>query len=1063
MTITSSPDIQALDFSVLMDISIATPAVTIANLSTHTNPAALQWVYDIYSPSGATMHTGDFSAPDVTGDWADAFVNTAFPRPMQQIEWGDYRVVVRVKDSAGTIFELEKTVKVCRPGGNSKDAVNTYGKAFSNIITRCKQAQLWVEDKTAYSYQGITGVAVSKTFRLLFPPDETGVAPASFLAENFSSVLINITQSGKGYQYYQVSVMDFDLGDSVTVRVKYYDHNTLDINCSIDLSPIACELRKLIEDVEAGNCKDATAASEKIKLVSAHLHIATLGVLYPQSGIDPYAEVDKIKEVTGWACDCCATGINPLGDIASFEGYDTNFDTTAGGDITAAFGVVGSTVMLTLQDFSYVFKVSDNYTGGAFSVTPATAGRTKTFSLNINETTLATNLLTAIQGNSTMLNLLNSMVTVGVSNLKLTVDGGCVLTTGKSCDYTFASVALGATDKVMISSVTLDNGAVKTVNQVYDQANGAAIEAALNALGVGAFSVALVATKLTITSVANAYGIKSLSYYTIVGGVNGTLRQAITTKDCAAGTEYPIGTIVQAILTYLCNNILARVKTGEAVDINCLSAIGGTITKKTVAADATAMALIKEFIGCYNTLVDIVKGIKQSTCDDIKTLFAIPESPSVLTTGDVLYGTRNGNCSGVTYKEIAAKVFTIAKQDQAVKDLLCAANTACGQAICQAVSNATASYDPDTQIISGDITNTGALKYRISYRATGTGGGLMGTVELPAVTGVSTPYSLTGVAAGSYTVVIVAVCASGASAEYQVDTEKCDAVGAFNVTETTSGFNIVWSGVPAGAEKVRLEVIYPNGGSFKQNYAVAPATATIPKPAGVYGTFSFKLLSVCDESAFWYSAGTAVEINVATPATCPAVTDLDIVDIIEFGATFKALKPVIGTPPNSYTLEIIPMNAAATKRYNKTSITPELEWVITDLAPMSGYYFQVISNCSGGVSVPVYGGSFFTIGSGLGNGTITNNTTNVATSVTLQVNGPIIYAGGPMAAGGNVQIGIGDYGNSVVQLTACDAGATAATITVDSVTYNHTMLEGDKFTFDNIPLSSGAIIAIEFS
>lgn len=1072
---TNSPDIQALDFSVLMDISLAVPAVTIENLSTHSNAAALDWVFEIYSPSGTLMHAGNFDAPDVDGDWAVPFVNTAFPRPNNQIEWGDYKVTVKVKDSAGTIFTLTKNIKVCRPGGNTKDSKNTYGKAFSNIITKCATAQLWVEDKTPYTYQGVVGLTVSKIFRLIFPADETGISPAPFVAESFSSVLIPIAQSGAGYQYYQVSVMDYDLGDNVTVRVKYYDHDALKIQCNIDLTPIACELRKLIEEVEAGNCKDSTAASEKIKMVSAHLHIATLGIMYPQAGIDPYAEVDKINEITGWECDCCGTGVNAMGAVVQFEGYDSLFDVNIeGGDITGGFTIVGNTIQLNLKDFSYIFKICDAYTGGAFSVTPTVAGQTKTFCLNINETLLATNLLTAIQNDGNLLNQLNQMVVVGVSNLKLTVDGGCVLATGKTCDYTFESVALGATDKVMITAIELDNGTVKSVNQVYDQTNDAVIEAALNGLGIGAFDVALVATKLTITSADNASGIKSVKYYTIVGGVNGALKDAVATKDCEAGTEYPIGTIIQAIITYLCDNILARVKTGEAVNISCLSAVGGVITTKTVDSNATAIALIKEFVTCYNGLVEIVKNIKQSTCDDLKAIFA-NTTPSVpLTTGDMLYGTRNGACSGVTYKEIASRVFTIAKQDQAVKDLLCAANTACGQAVCAAVTNATAAYDADLLKITGNITNTGALKYRVAYRVlTTTGGGLsgipltfalMGTIEVDAVAGVTTPYELTGVAAGVYTVVVVAICASGESAPYEIETAPCSAIGSFNVTETVSGFDIDWADVPAGAEKVRLEVVYPNGGSFKQNYDVAPAAVSIVKPAGVYGTFAFKLLTVCDESAAWYSTSNTVEVVVATPSSCPNVTDLDIVDIDETGATFNALKPTLGTVPNSYTLQIIPMNGGATRSYNLSSMTPALQWVISDLMPNTGYYFQVLSICAHGVSSPVYGGSFKTlVMGGATNGTITNNTLNVATSVTLQVNGTVIFAGGAMAAGGSVPVQLGDYGSSTVRLTPCDAGATAATITIDGTVYNFTTLQGETFVFDNIPLSASLITAIEFS
>lgn len=1067
---TNSPDIQALDFSVLIDISLATPLITITNASTASTPASLDWVYEIYSPSGTIMYAGNFDAPDVDGDWTVPFTNSAFPKLKNQIEWGDYKFVVKVKDSAGNSYTLSKIRRVCRPGGNSNDFTNNYGKAFTNVITRCKTKQLWVEDKTDYTYQGVTGESVSKTFRLLYPPDETGIAPDSFLVEGFSSALIPITQSGKGYQSYQTSVMDYDLGNLITVRVKYYGHEQLTVSCDIDLSPIACELRKLIEEVESGNCKDATEANRKIKLVSARMHIALTGILFPQAGIDPLEEIEKIKEVTGWECNCCATGINAMGEVISFEGYDTNFDVNSSGDVTGTFSLVGNTIMLNIEDFSYVFKMCDDNVSDAFTVRPSTAGRTKTFCLLVNQTTLATELITAIQNNSTLINQLNSMVTVGVSNLKVTVDGGCVIATGKTCDYVFSSIALGGTDKVMISNITLESGVVKSINQIYDQTNDAAIEAVLNGLGIGEFEVSLVATKLTITSISNSNAIKSLNYYTIVGGVNGTSREALATKDCVAGTEYPVGTVIQAILTYLCNNILGRVKTGEAVNISCLS--NGVITTKNVSSESTAMTLIKEFIACYNNLVAIVKDIKQADCDSLKTLFTTSSTP--LTTSDVMYGTRNGLCSSITYKEIAARVFTIAKQDQAVKDLMCAASTACGQAVCAAVTNATAVYDADVLEIDGVITNTGALKYRVAYRALTTSGGslsgiplnfaLLGTIEVDAVAGVTTPYTLTGVPAGVYTVVIVAICASGESAPYEQSTQPCMPVGSFNVTETTTGFDVTWSGVPANAEKVRIEVVYPNGGSFKQNYAVSPATATIAKPTGVYGSFSFKVLTVCDESALWHSSGNSVEVVVATPSSCPNVTNLEIRDIFGNGATFLANKPTLGTVPNSYTLQLIPMNHSATKSYTISGILPTLEWNVGDLAFSTGYYFQVISVCANGVSTPVYGGAFYTLAvTGSNADNITNNTANIATSVTLQVNDVIVFAAGELAPTNSFLLDIPTFGNSTVKLTPCDAAATAATITIGATTYNHASLVGETFIFNNIPLVLTDVVEIEFS
>lgn len=1059
MQVTNSADIQVLDFEVLLDISGASPVLTITNLSTMANPANLDWAFEILSPSGTPVHSGNFTTPDVDGVWNTPFVkNSNFPKPAGQIEWGTFNVKVQVKDALGVINGHTKPVKICRPSGNKPENKNTFGAAHVELMVRCKEAQVFFQDTTSYSYQGIAGVAVTKTLRMINPANETG-AGSSTLINNFSSILVPIIQTGPGYQYFQVSVMDYLLGDNVTVRVKYIGNNTFNVSCNLDLTPIACELNKLISDVQNGSCADAKVAEKNISIVSAKLHVATVGIMFPLSGIDPYKTIEEIKDITGWECECCPSGVTPMASIAS-----NNMAYLLTGNIAGQFSIQGDTVVLNLEGATSEFSICPDNEIPGFEIIPTVDGGLTKYCFKTSRDLVANSILTYIQSNTALLNLLNSMMVVGVSNVNVTVDGKCVIENRDICDYIFSSVALGVTDMAQIISIHLEDGTVKSVNYIFDQTNAAAVKAALDALNIGTFVVAMAGGKMEITSVANPNAITKIIYRTIDGGVTSVDRSIDITKVCVPGATIPLGTFAQKMIDFVCGMILGQIKTGKGLSINILRVLGGVVETLTVSSDKSALYLIEAILDSYNKLVEVVRGIPALSCDALKVIFTDSGlDPTIVPGHDVLYGTIGKQCHPVTYEKLAARIFTIAQQDQVVKNLFCQASLACATPVCAPVANMTAVYNPGTSVLSGVITNTGALKYSIGYRLFGetVHSMLLGVQEVTAVVGATTPYSFAAVPAGTWEVVVEAICASGNSAPFSAYSADCSALGSFSVTENSDSFTVNWAVIGAPA-KVRIEVGYPNGGSFVQNYNIAPATATIPKPSGIYGTFTFVGRAVCDEAAAWYGPkSNPVEINVAAPSTCPAITALVISAIGTTGATFDATKPTTGAVPNSYTLRLTPQGGGASRNYTKNQVGATVQWVINDLTAGTVYAVETISECTSGPGDPYVVPSFATLTAGGNNTTITNSTPLPASSVSTMIDNVLVHYVAPLAAAAVSNTVVPNYTTVTVKVVPCDSGADTGTITSDGITYNLTRMEGEALIFENVTIVNGMDIVFD--
>src|SRR5260221_933204 len=118
------------------------------------------------------------------------------------------------------------------------------------------------------------------------------------------------------------------------------------------------------------------------------------------------------------------------------------------------------------------------------------------------------------------------------------------------------------------------------------------------------------------------------------------------------------------------------------------------------------------------------------------------------------------------------------------------------------------------------------------------------------ITGITNgTYVIQNVPNGQYRIGITPIYADGRPCIEQFqDTPACTGVVSFSAI--LSGGNIVVSyTINASVPNLQVNINYPNGGTFSQQYTNAgTGTESITPPAGVYGNYSVTIQPVCESS-----------------------------------------------------------------------------------------------------------------------------------------------------------------------------------------------------------------------
>lgn len=914
MTITNSLDLGVLEVKCTFDLTGANPVINLVNQSS-ANPnvspvpdlSDLIWVLNIYSPTGTPIFSSDFTTPwknTGDGDWTTAQITAGWPRPFGQIEWSDYRVEFQVKDTVGTVYDLNKSAEICRPAGNNKNYQDTFGHVKLGVETLCERSSLYIQDSDSKLYQGHTGVNQSSYLAVDYPRDATGTLPAPYILATFiTDALVPFYQNGEHEATYY-SIWRYDLGDNVFIDIRYTAQVAFPVQCNIDLCPIACEVAALEQSITNGTCANVADAQRKLNLITPKLLRAFIAKQNPTCGIDLPALIDEIKAIGGFTCDCNtgSSGIGTAGvSIPPFI-FSVNNE---GGDVVASFSVTDGNVVLNIKDKHYSFTQGTD----AIQLLTVVGATTNVISLDIDLDQLAEDIYNTTAASPTLLNLFCQLSALcgGVGGGTIAVDGKCIIS-NNACDIEW--VLAGITGSNAYFSFLQVSGVYQPANFIFNNTapSLAALQTYLNTLGYGTFVVTnLGSGNIQVATTANTFNLGDMVYRDSSG--SNVKKTAVVTKNCNALAALTPSQIVQAIIDWLCPLGDEKVYTSE--DYTICYVDPATQTKKTETVPAASLlptffqALMDR--GC-NT-VDFIMSLKSVNCAAIQALF----TPSVALMGanDFVLATKQGNCARVGPVELGLRQLQLGAYDQNFITAFCTLVQICaGGKICQPYNlfTVTAVLDSPTSnsmALIVTFTHPEAVSAMIRYARIDQGGDLNWSEPAEVLAGAS-PYAIHNLDEGQYTVGITPVYADGrVCGETQKSTDACGAVS--SMSAAYDGTNIIVT-YAATSEKVRIRVQYPNGGQSITIAAAGGSPVSIAPPPDVTGIFSVYIQPVCNESTQWYGPVSAPSVFEISPTNNSTVTNNSSIALSSVLVTVTG-EDGVGTLVSNTTL--LPVSAVA--------------------------------------------------------------------------------------------------------------------------------------------------------
>lgn len=680
MNIIGSPDISVLEAKVTWDISGTNPVINLENQSSGSNLANVIWWVVATSPSQTPIHEGSQLSPDMTGVWSTKILTDTWPKPFNSIEWSGapYSLTLYAQDSLGKVYSINKTASICHPAGNTDDSRSMYGIGTVNLKVECNKGYLFIEDTTNSSYKGITGKQISSSLKVTYPMDSTGTVPAPFSINNFATALVPITFSDPNYSYLSSSVYEYDFSNNAFVRIGYKGRQAFPVYCNYDLCPIACEYAKMIDALQNGSCTDSAKAEKDLLTIGSKFSLALLGLQQPLCGVDVPKLIDEIKEIGGFACDCCSTsnGI-PIASGSIIDGF--NFSIVTGcGDVNGSVLQTGNNIQFTLNDVSYVFQMfPDSPQSSAFQIIPSISGCTKTYSLKVDVTQFGYDIANAIQSDAGLYNLWNTLFGGSGgsgSNFMLTVDGSCIFTSSAACDYTFTLNNIPAPGTFALVNTIKVGNTTKALNFNVNQTNVSAFQNYLNGLGIGTFTASIIGSTITVNSTANTFDLNNLMYK-----ISTTNYTATLSKNCTGFAPVDAQFVIQQMIYYMCGLTEGNLTTSQDFNLCYLDNNGNLVNEVVVKGTALTSFFTEILYRNCQTLLS-VKSTNSVNCNTIKQAFTTNNLQ--ITATDTIMGTKgNGTCSQIAPMDMFAYLLANGPQNATIKQLFCNFVIACSQGL----------------------------------------------------------------------------------------------------------------------------------------------------------------------------------------------------------------------------------------------------------------------------------------------------------------------------------------------------------------------------------------------
>lgn len=367
----NSANINTFDYNVQYDLNMK--RVTLTDVSSYVNASNVQGiVFKLISPSGIVYHNNtNYATPDISPNSPLPYAKS-MPTFTGAVEYGVYTVLGHIKDGNGEIYQLSKTLNVCKPsqckGATGSDSCVTIQKKVD-----CLTSALFYNDVTVYTYKGVEGVVTCKV-NVTFP-SSTGLDPIE--DANIRRFSLSPIYNGT-YNFTATNTATYHFNDGQSVTIVYKLDEDVRVDCSISLCELECSLAEYIDEYEAikgtGGTKEKTIANN-IVLLSIKLQQLRMAI---ECGNDVTALLTEVEAILGKKCSCDCGSVNPTGaQIPS----GTYIQVVEGcGDINIETTMVGTALVFKVSDKTYT--IDTNNTSGVI-ISMNEQGCTRTYSINV--------------------------------------------------------------------------------------------------------------------------------------------------------------------------------------------------------------------------------------------------------------------------------------------------------------------------------------------------------------------------------------------------------------------------------------------------------------------------------------------------------------------------------------------------------------------------------------------------------------------------------------------------------------------------------------------------------
>lgn len=647
-----SPNINTFSFSLAFDIANRRCIFTDTSSYNNTSNQGVLFV------QGIAFSLIDSDGVELASiDWDNPQLPTPATQPVYTLDLSSigfpflfqrYTIVGSIKDQNGNIYTTQPVYKtVGQPVGFTESG---YVNGIFKITPNIPNNTLSVSEVTPFVYNSKTPNLITKSGTLSYP---TGtISPISFTGTPFSN---NVVFSGQ-YRIANTSIASYDLEDAVSVLISYYTNNYFDVITGSKMADLSCCLEQ-VQDTAIKRCTDAVGQQAKQKLAdisSAYM----LGISNEISGKDSSAQYEYIKKYL--KCDCGATSLQQ-NEVNPINPSSTSIIVTGINGTTVTPSTNGNTSNFIVS--SNVYQVVKGDTGDlAFTISTdnRTSGVVKTI-ITFNYTVMAGYLLSAINGNDSLMAQLNALITFSNYTIDLNnLNGKCVIDIS-STDYLLSyKVPSGA---VLFKNITI-NGTLHTAPTGLVVSGTDAITAYLNSLSLGAFDV-IYSNSMTG------------SYFSILSAPNANTLNSVTLTISSVDTSVPfqstnksIVAVLQAIIDYLCGLTTLQLALGSAVSLGYFD-YNGSLVYNTYGTTNTQNDFNAGVSNSIQNIINRINALTTVTCARLQALFQDYPSAVFDITNDRIMSIVAGNCTSLNARQFSLAVISAINSNSDVKAAFC--------------------------------------------------------------------------------------------------------------------------------------------------------------------------------------------------------------------------------------------------------------------------------------------------------------------------------------------------------------------------------------------------------